>query len=144
MRNIKKEYKDFLDDIEKNIKNKEDLDFIKERFTKFSDTVISELNDLSNLRNDKIDKIEEMQKTMDEKITQIQQVLTHIENDIYIEDDYDLEIICPYCSYNFILEDGEEKTEIQCPECNNIIELDWFDVVDKKDSLIIDEDDEDM
>lgn len=29
MKNIKNEYKGFLDDIEKNIKNKEDLEYVK-------------------------------------------------------------------------------------------------------------------
>ena len=77
---------------------------------------------------------------MDEKISQIQQIITHIESDIYSEDEFDLEIICPYCSYGFILEDGEEKTEIECPECKNTIELDWTDDLDEKNEEADDDD----
>jgi len=35
MGSIKNEYKSFLDDIEKNIKNKEDLEYIKKRLSSF-------------------------------------------------------------------------------------------------------------
>ena len=38
---IKNEYKSFLDDIEKNIKNKEDLEYIKKRFASFVDVIES-------------------------------------------------------------------------------------------------------
>jgi hypothetical protein len=37
----------------------------------------------------------------------------------------DFEMICPYCNCEFNAEIGQSKTEIKCPECNNIIELDW-------------------
>ena len=40
MGNLKNEYKSFLDDIEKNIKNKEDLEYVKERFADFMDIVL--------------------------------------------------------------------------------------------------------
>ena len=36
MKNIKNEYKGFLDDIEKNIKNKEDLEYVKKKIHSFS------------------------------------------------------------------------------------------------------------
>ena len=41
---LKNEYKSFLDDIEKNIKNKEDLDYIKQRFVGFMDAVLEEMD----------------------------------------------------------------------------------------------------
>ena len=37
---LKSEYKSFLDDIEKNIKNKEDLEYIKQRFSNFLDVIL--------------------------------------------------------------------------------------------------------
>ena len=46
MKNIKNEYKGFLDDIEKNIKNKEDLEYVKKRFTAFLDPVLDEINSI--------------------------------------------------------------------------------------------------
>ena len=30
-----------------------------------------------------------------------------------------------YCNYEFFIDIDENKTEIECPECKNSIELDW-------------------
>ena len=45
--------------------------------------------------------------------------------------DYEFEIVCPYCNYEFVT--GKEtnlKDELECPKCHNIIELDWDDYCD--------------
>lgn len=71
----------------------------------------------------KVEEIEKKQKIIEDKINQIYNSVSGIENDIY-EDDFDVEIICPYCNTEFVA-DVEAKTEIKCPECQNKIELDW-------------------
>ena len=48
--------------------------------------------------------------------------------------DFDFEIVCPYCNYEFVIDVDENKTEIECPECNNLIELDWSGDVDDEPS----------
>jgi UDP:flavonoid glycosyltransferase YjiC (YdhE family) len=48
------------------------------------------------------------------------------------EDGFDFEIVCPYCNYEFIIDMAENKTEIECPECKNTIELDWTGDVDNE------------
>ena len=111
MGNLKNEYKSFLDDIEKNIKNKEDLEYVKERFADFMDIV---LNDMENILDYK-----------DEEMNKLKTIVDHIEKDIYDEDWFDFEIVCPYCNYEFVIDVDDNKTEVQCPECKNIIELDW-------------------
>ena len=47
MNDLKNEYKSFLDDIEKNIKNKEDLEYIRIRFASFLDVVLDKLEYLN-------------------------------------------------------------------------------------------------
>ena len=58
----------------------------------------------------------------------MENTLKKIENDFF-DDDYeneDLEHIqCPYCNTNFFIEFDDTKKEIICPDCNNVIELDW-------------------
>lgn len=125
MSTLKEEYKKFLEDIENNIKNKEDLEYIKERFTNFTNTVIEQMEYVVDNKEEKMNQLEEKQKQLDEKIAKIQDIVNHIEKDIYSEDGFDFEIVCPYCNYEFIIDMEENKTEIQCPECENIIELDW-------------------
>lgn len=125
MKDIKNEYKSFLDDIEKKIKNKDDLDFIKLRFAQFVDVVLDKIDYIVDYKNEEMQKLEESQKQIEEKMFKMQQVIDNIEKDIYVEDGFDFEIICPYCNYEFVIDMDENKKEVECPECKNIIELDW-------------------
>ena len=47
---------------------------------------------------------------------------------------FDFEIVCPYCNYEFFIDIDENKTEITCPECQNVIELDWTGDTEENDS----------
>lgn len=130
MGTIKSEYKNFLDDIEKNIKNKEDLEYIKERFSSFMGTMLDKIDDVMESRKEDIEKIEKSQKQIEEKIQKMQSIIDNIEKDIYAEDGFDFEIVCPYCNYEFIIDIDENRKEVECPECKNTIELDWSGNVD--------------
>ena len=125
MGKLKNEYKSFLDDIEKNIKNKEDLEYIKARFASFLDVVLEQIDYIADYKQEEISKLEETQNRLNEQVEKMQQVINNIEKDIYSEDGFDFEIVCPYCNHEFIIDVDEEKTEITCPECENVIELDW-------------------
>lgn len=130
---LKNEYKSFLDDIEKNIKNKEDLEYVKGRFTSFLDIVLDQMDYIMDYKKEEIEKLEETQSKLSSQIGQMQQIIDNIEKDIYAEDGFDFEIVCPYCNYEFIIDVDENKTEIECPECQNIIELDWSGDIDGED-----------
>ena len=125
MTTLKEEYKNFLDDIDKNIKNKEDLLYIKTRFAKFLDVVIDQMEYIMDMKENKIQEIEKMQTELEQKLDKVQSVVDNIERDIYSEDGFDFEITCPYCDHEFIIDVDENKTEVECPNCENIIELDW-------------------
>ena len=125
MARIKEEYKSFLNDMEKNLKNKEDLEYVKIRFSMFVDKVIDEMDMLIDYKTQTMKDLEEKQKEIDEKMNKMQQIIDNIEKDIYSEDGFDFEIICPYCDNQFVIDVDENKTEVECPVCNNIIELDW-------------------
>ena len=138
MSELKKEFKNYLDDLEKNIKNKEDLEYVKERTTDFMNVVLEEMEQILNYKDDKISQIEKIQNAIEQKIENMQQDIAEIEQDIYLEDDelayyeeigepsdYDFEIVCPYCNNEFLIDLNQENSEIECPKCNNIIELDW-------------------
>ena len=125
MARIKEEYKSFLNDMEKNLKNKEDLEYVKIRFSMFVDKVIDEMDAILEYKEQKMNSIEEKQKQIDDKMNKMQQIIDNIEKDIYSEEGFDFEIICPYCDNQFVIDVDENKTEVECPVCNNIIELDW-------------------
>lgn len=125
MGRLNDEYKKFVEDIDKNITNKEDLLFIKQRLTTFVDVVIEEMESVLHFKEEKMNELEQKQKELDSKIYKMQQILDNIEKDIYTDEGFDFEIVCPYCNYEFVIDMDEEKTEVQCPECQNMIELDW-------------------
>ena len=122
---LKDEYKNFLDDMEKNIKNKDDLEYIKKRFANFLDTVLNHIDYIVDYKKQEIDNLETTQKQLIKRIDKMQNVIDNIERDIYSDEGFDFEIVCPYCNYEFMIDMDNEKTEIECPECKNMIELDW-------------------
>ena len=125
MSNLKNEYKSFLDDIEKNIKNPEDLRYIKERFAKFIDAVIEKIDAILDSKNEQLEHLLKMQNSLETRMDKMQSILDNIEKDIYSDEGFDFEIICPYCNAQFVVDIDENKTEVECPECKNMIELDW-------------------
>ena len=81
-----------------------------------------------------VKELKENQKVMTNKIEKMQQVIDHIESDIYSDEGFDFEIVCPYCEHEFVIDAKEDKTEVECPECKNVIELDWTgDLYDDED-----------
>ena len=113
MSKFKNEYKSFLDDIEKNIKNPDDLNYIKERFAKFMDVVIEKMDQVLDFKNQELDHLLEMQKGLENRMDKMQRIIDNIEKDIYSDEGFDFEIICPYCNYEFIADVDENKTEIE-------------------------------
>ena len=125
MAKLREEYNNFLKDVEKNLKNKEDLEYVKVRFSMFVDKVIDEMDMLVDYKTQKMNEIEQKQKEIDDKMNKMQLIIDNIEKDIYSDEGFDFEIICPYCDNQFVIDVDEDKTEVECPVCNNIIELDW-------------------
>lgn len=122
---LKNEYKSFLDDVEKNIKNKEDLEYIKQRFTSFIDIMLDQIDHIMEYKKEKIEKLETAQNQLENKVTMIQSTLENMQKEIEVEEGFDFEIVCPYCDNEFIADIDEKKLEVECPNCKNTIELDW-------------------
>lgn len=75
-------------------------------------------------------ELEEKQEKLTNAVLKMRETLNLIKSDIYEDDDgnYDFEIVCPYCNHEFLADiDDDLNDEIECPECHNIIELDWND-----------------
>ena len=127
MSDIKGKYKKILEDLENNIKDPEDLIYAKEKFMEVSMLFMDIIDRLTILTEARIKEREEKQGEIENKISSVQSLVDEIEGDIYEDDgNYEFEIVCPYCNYEFTTDIGdEEKEEIKCPKCNNIIELDW-------------------
>lgn len=127
MSDIKGKYKKILEDLEQNVKDPQDLLYVKEKIIELTTIFMDIIDRLTILTDARIKEIEDKQKEIDSKIESVQSMVDEIEGDIYEDDDsYEFEIVCPYCNYEFTTDIAdEEKDEIKCPKCNNIIELDW-------------------
>ncbi len=133
MADLNKMYKDLSRDLERNIKDENELNNIKEKLFDLMTYFIESGNNYGNIK--------EKQDRLDRNMKKIQRRLERIEEDIYIEDDdeeyegdkmhdndYEFEIRCPYCDEDFIISnESKSSSEIECPNCHNIIELDWND-----------------
>lgn len=124
------EYKKIMEEIEKTISNEEERKFVKSKLAELSISFIDIIDRITKATDIKIKEMEKAQKGIENKISNIESIVDNIENDIYETDeqdeDYEFEVICPYCNYEFSVDvDSVRKDEIECPECHNVIELDW-------------------
>lgn len=121
-------YNEIMQELESNIKDPEELKFVKDKFSDLSMLFVDMLDRITKLTDDRIQEIETKQQEIMGKIQSVQSAVKGIENDIYEDDEenYEFEIVCPYCNHEFSADiEEEENDEIRCPECHNIIELDW-------------------
>ena len=119
MSGIKDDYNRIMSEIEQKITDPEQLEFIKKKVAELSSIFMEKVDSLSKSTDERI-------KSIEEKIGKVEKAVNEIEADIYEdeEENFDFEIVCPYCDYEFV-SSIEGKDEITCPNCNNVIELDW-------------------
>lgn len=146
MAELSKNYKKVISEIEENIKDPTEREFVKSK--------VSELAVMFMETIERIVETTEKQAKIERKINNLQSSLRRIEEDIYImedeedeecseecgchhcgdemhDNDYEFEILCPYCNYEFVTgKDTNLENEIECPNCHNVIELDWQEYCD--------------
>ena len=124
IKDLKNEMNSYLDELEKTIKDENELLHIKEATEKLFAVFIEELKNALDFKADEIKEIQKKQEATMDRIDKMDGVIKNITRDIY-EDEEDFSIICPYCNFEFDADVDETNTEIICPECQNEIELDW-------------------
>ena len=113
-----------MKNLEENIDSKRDLEYAKKQI---SDLTILYIDELTKV----IENLEKKVKKFENKVIDIQNDVKRLEDEFYNEfeeDDkmLDLEpITCPYCEFKFLIEYDLDNSEIKCPECDNLIQLDW-------------------
>lgn len=132
MSNFNAEFKKILKNLENNISDEKSLEAAKVEMFNLYNLFFDEITNLEQTVNTKILAIAESQLHVEEKIKEMNKSIKNIEKDIYMDEefdedeDYDVEIRCPYCDKTFTAAMDElTGEEITCPECSNTIELDW-------------------
>ena len=118
-----KKFKEVIANLEKQIQNKEELEYVKKQVTELTMSYLNELEKLEQTYDLKVancvERIDDLEKSLDE----LNQKIEHEEIDVE-------PITCPYCNSKFLIEFDNRQKEIKCPDCRNIIELDWDEFED--------------
>ena len=128
MADLNNKFKQILSDIEENLKNKEDLEYVKTQIFKLYNMFFDEVSKIEETLVTKMETVASTEALLQEKVEKLENKLHSMEKELFIEDEEsDFSITCPYCNNEFIVDYNELNDEIKCPECSNIIELDWGD-----------------
>jgi len=126
MANMSVKFKKVLKDIEENVKDKDDLEYVKVQIFELYNILLEEINRIEEFADNKISNLEEVELRMEERLSKLEKDVKEIQRDMYASDeDSEFAIVCPYCNNEFVLDGDELKDEVICPECSNIIELEW-------------------
>ena len=71
MTGLKEEYTKFLADLEKNIKNEDDLNYIKQRFASFVDVIIDQMEKIITYKEVKMQQLEDTKKKLKDKLSKM-------------------------------------------------------------------------
>lgn len=126
LEDLKKEMNKFFEDVDKHIKDPEEVLYIKQRTTELVDFVVGEIEKIIDYKEDKLNAIIKKQERTDRIIQVLSDKMDNVYEDIYDEEpESEFLINCPYCNFEFDADIDEDFNEIRCPECGNLIELDW-------------------
>ena len=126
LEDLKKEMNNFFKDLDENIKDKEELLYVKQRTADLVDFMVGEIEKIMDYKEDKLNALIKKQEQTDRLIQVLNDKMDNVYEDIYDEvQEENFTISCPYCNYEFDAEIDEDFNEIRCPECGNLIELDW-------------------
>ena len=127
MPDLGEKYQNIMTDIKNTIKNPEEAKFIEEKMAELSMMYINMIDKIVTSSDDKINELEDRLEQMEVKMEKLNDNIHEITSDIYEEDEFDFEIVCPYCNHQFVVDINDENNlkEVKCPECKNLIELDW-------------------
>ncbi len=127
MSELSNRYQQIMRDLQTNIKDEDDKEFVINKVQELSMMFMDIIDRLTYLTDLKIKEVETQQKQIDERMATLQKAVDGIESDIYEDDEtYEFEITCPYCNHEFVTDiSADISTDVECPECHNMIELDW-------------------
>lgn len=129
MSDLKEKLNEIMNDFDKNIKNKEDLEYIKSQVYNISALFLDEMDKLAEINIKRLNVLNDREKELAKRVEDVERTMDLIKREMFVEpEECDFEITCPYCNEEFV-EDFSDgiKNEVRCPECDNVIELDWHE-----------------
>lgn len=128
MSDLQKNLKKVISDIEQNLKNKEDIEYVITQIYNIYNMFLDEFDKIEEKTSKRMDSILSRYKILEERMNEIEDSIDKIQSDIYINEneEFTFDIVCPYCDTEFSVDCSDElQKNVKCPECNKTIELDW-------------------
>lgn len=126
MAKLSEEYSKIIKNIEENISDENEKKYVLSKVSELASLYMDIIDRVTSVNSDRMDELEKYQDQLEQKLDKVKETVDLIKKDIYEDEDYDFEIVCPYCNHEFVANiEDELKEEIECPECHNVIELDW-------------------
>ena len=79
-----------------------------------------------NMFTDKMIEVSERQVKLEERVEEVFDMLSQIEEEMIENLNSEFEAECPYCGETIPFQIPEEGKDFECPECHNIIELEMM------------------
>ena len=86
MSDFNAKFKKILNDIEENIQNKDDLEYIKVQIFNLYNLFFDEINRIDELTTKKIETITNTQSQMEKRVEKLQNQLSSIEKELYLDE----------------------------------------------------------
>lgn len=127
MADFNENYKRIVSELTSKMENEQDKKLVEEKMSELSLLFLDVISSMTDHTQNKIKQLEETQRELGHKVELMEQNFEELLGNIYEEEDFDFEIVCPYCNHQFVIDMEQEDLtkEIRCPECQNMIELDW-------------------
>lgn len=126
MAKLSEEYSKIIKNIEENISDENEKKYVLSKVSELASLYMDIIDRVTSVNSDRMDELEKYQDQLEQKLDKVKETVDLIKKDIYEDEEYDFEIVCPYCNHEFVANvEDELKEEIECPECHNVIELDW-------------------
>ena len=91
MADLSSKYKKIINNLEKNIKDKQELEYIKEQVYAITSLFLDELDKIIEISENKMQDLLANQTELQEKINKVESSVNEIEKDIYMEDEEEFE-----------------------------------------------------
>ena len=124
--NFKEQYQRIIETLENTIKDEKELESAKSQLDDMIQSIVDDFSSILDKYDEKFEVIEKYNNKNEERLKELEAKISEFEKMIELED-YDIFVTCPYCGFEFQTEYDENITEVPCPECQEIIEIDWDD-----------------
>ena len=102
MSKFSEKYVKILNEIDEHLSNEEEKKYVLKKVSELSCFYMDIIDRITGLNSKRMDDLEKYQDELEERLDKVSNTVNLIKKDIYEDEDYDFEIVCPYCNHEFV------------------------------------------